>query len=60
MGRARHAVTHGWRRLGSRLGRADRVVLVAVLAVVAGGWSFLAVADAVTGGAPGHTEQVVR
>ena len=61
MGRARDMLTDGWRWVRGWVGRADLVVLLAVLAAAAGGWVFLEIADEVTEGESGHVdEQLLR
>jgi undecaprenyl-diphosphatase len=45
-----------WRRVRGWFGRADLVVLVAVLAASVAGWAFLEIADEVTDGEHGHTD----
>ena len=57
MRRLRDAVTGGWRRGRDWLARADLAVLLAVGTVVVAAWMFLALADAVTDGPPGHTDE---
>jgi undecaprenyl-diphosphatase len=53
----RAAIGRGVRRAGSWLGRADLVVLVASLAAAVSALAFLVVADLVTDGPPGHTDE---
>ena len=57
MRRLRDAVTGGWRRGREWLARADLAVLLAVGTIVVAAWMFLALADAVTDGPPGHTDE---
>jgi undecaprenyl-diphosphatase len=57
MDRIRDVVGRGWAWVRGWLGRADLVVLVAVLAAAVAVWLFLVIADAVTEGGPGHTDE---
>jgi undecaprenyl-diphosphatase len=47
----------GWRRIAAWVGRADLVVLLASLVVAIGAWAFLEIADEVTEGESGHTDE---
>lgn len=46
-----------WGRVAGWLGRIDLVVLLAALAAATSMWAFLAIADRVTDGAPGHLDE---
>ncbi len=61
MGRLRNAIGLCWANVRGWVARADFVVLVAVLAAATAGWAFLKIADEVTEGEHGHTDEwVVR
>jgi undecaprenyl-diphosphatase len=57
MARDANASDSRWRRLAGWVGRADLVVLLAALAVATSVWAFLAIADRVTDGPPGHLDE---
>jgi undecaprenyl-diphosphatase len=57
MGWLRNAMGGTWSKAKAWFTRLDLVVLVLFLVVVTAGWMFLKIADNVTEGEPGHTDQ---
>lgn len=57
MRKLRRALGHGARRAGDWFARTELAVLLAALAAAVGALAFLVVADRVTGGPPGHTDE---
>jgi undecaprenyl-diphosphatase len=57
MDRIRQAMGRHWSNTKNWLARADFIVLLSFLVVVSAGWLFLEIADAVTEGEHGHTDE---